>query len=274
MKSLCLVGLLLSLSATTYAGSRNICDDLIDNGAPKASIERCWETHGKSEHYLSNQQDLLRDAEDREEDDRRERQQREEEETRLRRLREAISEKKFTFLDLKEKGFGLPYIAKQTTYEYDSRGYIDGQDDEMLTSGTEMCKYLGYEKAKLVTINKKGVSSRNAKGQALYIDTKNPLFGSKKYVQKVFKSNKTGRKVYYFQSITCVRSRIADNEIMDHVSEVISYLEADLQTGAPIRRTNTRVNDRSRGSSDDANDDYEDEGDNGDFIYTPNGSSR
>jgi len=270
MKTLSLLGLIISLTATAYGADKNICDDLIENGAPTSAVEACWEEHGKSEYYLERQQDILQDANEREEDEIRAEEQRRAEEERLRRLKEAITEKKFTFLDLKAKGFGLPYIAKQTTYKYDGSGYITGKDDEMITTGTEMCKYLGYEKARKVLINNKGVNAREAKGKALYIKTENPLFGSKKYKQKVYTSDKRGRKVYYFQSITCVRSRIADNELMDHISEVIGYLEADLQTGAPVQRDNTRVHDGNRNSNsgNNSNDDYDDsDGDYDDFTY-------
>lgn len=273
MKKLSLIGTLMILSLTASAGDKNICDDLIDNGAPQRAIEMCWEKHGKSKHYLESQEELQRSAEDRELQEREVQAQTEREENRLRRLREAITEQTFSFLDLKESGFGLPYIAKQTTYKYDSRGFIKGQEDEMITSGAEICKYLGFEKAKAVVINRKGLSARDAKGQALFIETKDPLFGSKSYKQQVFTSNKKGRKVYYFQSVTCVRSRIADNEMMDHVKEIISYLEADLQTGAPINKPSTRVNNRNRHGEDD-NDDTDYDTDNDEFTYTPRSSGR
>lgn len=268
MKTLSLIGLMITLTATAYGADKNICDDLIANGAPASAINACWEKHGKSEYYLERQQEILEEADEREEAERRAEQQRAAEEARLQRLQQAISKKTFTFIDLRNEGFGLPYIAKQTTYKYDGSGYVTGKEDEMITTGTEMCKYLGFEKAERVIINKKGVSAREAKGKALHIETKNPLFGSKKYEQKVYTSDKRGRKVYYFNSITCVRSRIADNELMEHISEIVSYLEADLQTGAPVNRDNTRVHDGNRNANDSSNDDDDVDADMSDFIYS------
>jgi hypothetical protein len=268
MKTLSLVGLMIALSATAYGAEKNLCDQLIAEGASAATVQKCHEEIGYSEYYLERQEQLLQDAQERSEAETRAEEQRSAEEERLRRLKEAITEKHFTYLDLKEKGFGLPYVAKQVTYKYDGSGYVTGADEEMITTGTEMCKFLGFEKAKKVVINKKGVSARDAKGKSLHIKTSNPLFGSKKYERQVYSSDQKGRKVYYFQSVTCVRSRIADNELMEHINQVTSYLEADLQTGAPIAQTDTRVNDsgRNSGSHSNRDDDYND--DSSEFTYS------
>ncbi len=266
MKTLSLIGLMITLSATAYGAEKNDCDKLIELGAPAAAIKKCHDEIGYSEYYLERQDQLLQDAQDRSEAEIRAEEQRAAEEERLRRLKEAITEKHFTYLDLKEKGFGLPYVAKQRTFKYDGSGYVTGVEEEMITTGTEMCKFLGFEKAKKVVINKTGVNARDARGKSLHIKTENPLFGAKKYKREVYSSDKKGRKVHYFQSITCVRSRIADNELMEHVSEVISYLEADLQTGAPISQSDTHVNDSNRRSGNNNNDrDYDD--DTSEFTY-------
>ena len=193
MRTYSLIGLIISLTAPAYAADKNICDDLIANGAPASAINACWEKHGKSEYYLERQQEILEEADEREEAERRAEQQRAAEEARLQRLQTSNDKGLSPFLIYEMKVSGLPYIAKQTTYKYDSSGYVTGKEDEMVTTGTEMCKCLSFEKAERVVINKKGVSAREAKGKALHIETKNPFF-AQKYKQKVYKSIKRGRK--------------------------------------------------------------------------------
>jgi hypothetical protein len=263
-----LSGLLL-FSSQSFAASKNKCDELIEAGMPQSAIERCWEQYGKSEHYLAKVASDRREYEQQQANELSEQQQINAEKRRVQILQKALVEKRFTYLDLKNKGFGLPFIATKRTFIYKSNGEFKKTKDETLTSGTNVCKFLGFDKAKTVEINSKEIEADKAKGRALFIKKSSPLFGSTSYNEKPFTETDPDVVVLYMRAVTCVRSKVANNELLDTIKEATKYLEADINTGAPIINQNVAVNNTSRNYLHDEDDEDDDDGsDNGPFTYT------
>lgn len=272
LSTLGLALLFVVASTKTFAAEKNDCDRLIEAGFPMSSVEKCWEENGKSEYYLQRQAAERREYEENQAEEQRQEAQRQAEARRLAQLQEAIVKKTFSFLELKEKGYGVPFIAVERKYIYKSNGQFKKTEDEVKTSGTNICKLLGFEKATSLDINKKEVDSHKAKGNALYVKKTGGFINSVKYEKMPYTESDPDKTVMYVRSVTCVRSRVANNEVLEAMKEAIRYLEADLNTGAPIVRQNVAVNDSSRFGYEEEEEDEED-GDGSDgspFTYSAN----
>jgi hypothetical protein len=255
---------LLAMSTNGFAASKNKCDELIEAGMPQSAIERCWEQYGKSAHYLESVAEARREYEENNANEIAEQQQIEAERKRLQILQSAIVEKRFTYLDLKNKGFGLPFIALERKFIYKSNGEFKKTEDKSLTSGTNICQFLGFEKAKAVEVNNREIDSSIAKGKALYIKKSSPLFGDTTFNEKPYTNTDPDVVVLYLRAVTCVRSKIANNELMETIKEATKYLAADLNTGAPIINQNVAINTTSRNHIEDEDEDEEEEDDGSD----------
>jgi hypothetical protein len=270
---LMLIAGLLILSTNTFAGTKNKCDEWIAAGMSISVIEKCWERHGKSAYYLEN---IASDRRANEEDlakKRVEQLQIETEKNRISTLERAIVEKRFTFLDLKREGFGVPFIAVQRTFKYKSNGDFDKTVDKTMTSGTNICKFLGFEKAKAIEVNSKEVDADQAKGKAFFIEKSSPFFGDTSYNEKPWVENSSDVVVLYLKAVTCVRSRVANNELVKSITETTRYLEADLNTGAPIISENIIINTTPRHQIELADEFEEEKDDNSDSSPFTHSSS-
>ena len=270
---LILAGLLV-VSTNTFAGTKNKCDEWIAAGMSMDVIEQCWQRHGKSSYYLESIASDRRAHEENIANQRAEQQQIETEKKRITSLQNAIVEKRFTFLDLKKEGYGLPFIAVKRTFKYKRNGDFDKTEDENITSGANICKFLGYEKAKSVEINSKEVEADKAKGKAFYIEKSSPLFGDVSYNEKPWSETNPDVVVLYMRAVTCVRSRVANNELITTIKETTRHLEADLNTGAPIIRENVVINTTPRHQTELAEEvEVEDDNsDNSPFTHSSTGS--
>ena len=256
IKLLGLIGLLL-LSTNSFAAEKNDCDRMIEDGFPMSAVKLCWDREGKSEYYLQRQAAERQNYEQDQAEAARQEAQRVAEARRVANLKKAIVKKTFSFLDLKKEFYGMPVVAVKRTFKYKS-GNFDKTVDKTLTKGADICKYLGFDKATNVEINSKEVDSFDVKG--FYVEKKTPLFSNSSYKKEVFKEKHEDVVALYLRSVTCVRSKVANNELLESMEEAVRFLEADINTGAPIIRTNVAVNNSSRDHEDD-DDDYDDEDD-------------
>ena len=259
---------LLTVSTNGFAASKNKCDEFIAAGLPQASIERCWEQYGKSAHYLESVANARREYEESNANEIAEQEQIKAEKKRIEILQRAIVEKRFTYLDLKNKGFGLPFIAVEREFIYKSNGEFKKTEDKTLTSGTNSCKFLGFDKAQTIEINTKEIDSDKAKGRALFVKKSSPLFGSTSYNEKPYTETNPDIVVLYLRAVTCVRSKVANNEILETIKEATKYLEADLNTGAPIINQNVTINTTSRNYQEEEEEEEDDGSNDGPFTHT------
>lgn len=239
------IGSMLS-APPTWAQDKNLCDEYYESGFSAEIVEKCQELHGVSDWYNKEIEAIAKKEAEKE----KERKEREA-------LQEAISEKTFDRSMLKQElGFGaLDLIAYQIVISYGQNYRVTGEKREQLTSADRACRELGFEKATKAVINPEEINGEKLSGKAHYFtsERKGSIFNRRNEdVVKAWRwshNDKKGKMVQLFSEITCIKSDIENNELLEQVTFVEKMLTdpVEVEVGNIQRSTaDTRVNDSPR----------------------------
>jgi len=205
---------LATLSLNSYAGlnhpadgkvKTNICDELV--GDDQALIDACHAEHGKSSAFLKKQENLVKDLREKRIEDKR-----------LADLAKNIETHEFDSAELLKKGFNRIFIAEKLT---EKRPGVFGKP-ATITSGDNLCRYFGFQKAQ-----KSVISGKHDNKTKAFVITE-ATFSDKLSVEsyKLEDSETNNSNLYPFVSVTCVKSKIKENEVFDAIKEEVVRGEA------------------------------------------------
>lgn len=245
-----------SIPLSSQAASKNLCDEYFEAGMDLQIIERCQAQHGVSEWFQQEQESRARAQAEENERKEQARAAQQAQENRLRELREAIQEQTFDRNDLREElGFGmLDIVAYQTVVKYGHNYAVTSQDRELITTADRLCRELGFDVAKRAVVDPLEIDGQELSGKAHYFGTERSgsfLNRQKNEVTRAWRWSHTrneARIAQLYDSVTCVKSEIEDNELMEEISFIESVLAKPFETqvGENKNQQDIRISDRSR----------------------------
>lgn len=234
MKSTLLALTLILSSSISLAGSKNVCDELLESGnSTPEQIKRCQDKFGVSEYAREKAAvKAAKDQADKAQSDKASVQ------------KDNIEFKTFSRDELFEAGFGKPFYAVKVDYRY--RPF---PKEKRITSGEALCTYLGYEKS-LKSVVSAEMMPQDADKKGLIIDTN--FFGNISKEPELYRDEDLKFTVKRYVEITCARRK---DKSIDDSSEVFKKLTEDLVTLAPEinnspKETGGEINNGPRGKKD------------------------
>lgn len=219
IKSTIILTFILS-SNFALAAKRNVCDDLVESGSSEADITRCIAKFGESDTYKKyiQRQALESGA------------QSIQNESKIVQSNK-VTMKKFTEAELDEISFGKSFYATKKDYS----SLLD-KKEEVLTSGDNLCKYLGYEKAIRSTLSPE-IGPKKAHKNGLILDK--TLFGKIKEEPKMYEDAKYKFNVRKYIDITCAKteegiSKAMANELKEMVESVNRLNKWPSEQNSPV----------------------------------------
>jgi hypothetical protein len=216
------------LSLTTKAASRNLCDDLIDNGASPEQIKKCQDKLGISEYAKEKEKkDALKKDKDAIKDES------------TAKKKDNIEIKKFTEADLVEAGFGKPFYAIKVDYRQHRR------KEERITKGDALCIYLGFEKA-IKSIVSPEIMPNDADKNGLVVDTS--WLGNHDKEPQMYRDEDLMFTVRKYKEITCAKRK---DKALDEENEMLKLVSEDLVVineilGGPKDKDDSQVDNSKR----------------------------
>jgi transcription antitermination factor NusG len=212
--------------------NENACDTIDSSRA--ADLHNCFVKHGRSKTYLAKQKELAKAL--------REEQRKAD---KIAKLTSELTDGEFDFKGLQAAAFAdRVFIAEKRV----KSGYKLGEP-EIITSGNNLCKFLGFEKAQVTKISDSPFEGEEGKVQV----TKSMLRSKVDFelFPALSEDESENTYLYVFTYIKCVKRKDlkSKNEVFDAITEKVDYeplvktaVSLDEQTSNPDKN----INDESR----------------------------